>query len=139
LYDRFHTRTIRYYRGLVTYMPVFTAFFFLFTIFNAGIPLSANWIGEALCLMGSYQFNPIVSILGSTGIVLSAAYSIWLYNRISYGAYSNYLGYTTDINRREFNIILPLFLLTLLFGMAPNLIIDNIDVSVTTLLYHIPN
>lgn len=135
LYDRFHTRTIRYYRGLVTYMPVFTAFFFLFSIFNAGIPLSANWIGEALCLMGSYQLNPIVSFLGSTGIVLSAAYSIWLYNRISYGAYSRYLNYTTDMNRREFNVILPLFVLTLLFGMAPNLIIDNIDVSVTTLLY----
>nr|WBU10856.1 NADH dehydrogenase subunit 4 [Malassezia vespertilionis] len=137
LYDRFHTRTIRYYRGVVTYMPVFTVFFFLFTIFNAGIPLSANWIGEALCLMGSYQMNPIVSILGSTGIVLSAAYSIWLYNRVSYGNYSNYLNYTTDINRREFNIILPLFLLTVLFGVMPNLIIDNIDVSVTTLLYKV--
>ena len=137
LYDRFHTRTIRYYRGLVTYMPVFTAFFFLFTIFNAGIPLSANWIGEALCLMGIYQLNPIVSVLGSTGIVLSAAYSIWLYNRISYGAYSKYLNYTTDMNRREFNVILPLFVFTVLFGVMPNLIIDNIDVSVTNVLYKI--
>ena len=137
LYDRFHTRTIRYYRGLVTYMPVFTAFFFLFTIFNAGIPLSANWIGEALCLMGIYQLNPIVSVLGSTGIVLSAAYSIWLYNRISYGAYSKYLNYTTDMNRREFNVILPLFVFTVLFGVMPNLIIDNIDVSVTNVLYKV--
>nr|AUN28132.1 NADH dehydrogenase subunit 4 [Malassezia obtusa] len=137
LYDRFHTRTIRYYRGLVTYMPVFTVFFFLFSIFNAGIPLSANWIGEALCLMGSFQLNPVVAVLGSSGIVLSAAYSIWLYNRISYGAYSRYLNYTTDMNRREYNIILPLFLLTVVFGVAPNLIIDNIDVSVTTLLYKV--
>ena len=137
LYDRFHTRTIRYYRGLVTYMPVFTAFFFIFSICNAGIPLSANWVGEALCLMGAYQMNPIVSFLGSTGIVLSAAYSIWVYNRLSYGSYSKYLGYTTDMNRREFNIILPLFVLTVLFGIAPNLIIDNIDVSVTTLLYKV--
>ena len=136
LYDRFHTRTIRYYRGLVTYMPLFTVFFFLFTIFNAGIPLSANWIGEALCLMGIYQLNPVVSILGSTGIVLSAAYSIWLYNRISYGTYSKYLNYTTDINRREFNVILPLFVFTVLFGVMPNLIIDNIDVSVTNLIYN---
>ena len=87
--------------------------------------------------MGAYQMNPIVSFLGSTGIVLSAAYSIWVYNRLSYGSYSKYLGYTTDMNRREFNIILPLFVLTVLFGIAPNLIIDNIDVSVTTLLYKV--
>ena len=119
-------------------MPVFTAFFFLFTIFNAGIPLSANWIGEALCLMGSYQFNPIVSILGSTGIVLSAAYSIWLYNRITFGSYSQYLNYTKDINRREFHAILALLVFTILFGIMPNIVLDNIDTSVTTLLYKLP-
>jgi len=137
LYDRFHTRTIRYYRGVVTYMPIFAVFFFLFTIFNAGVPLSANWIGEFLCLLGTYQINPIVAILGATGIVLSAAYSIWLYNRITFGTYSQYLGYTTDVNRREFHVILPLLILTLLFGIMPNLILNNIDVSVTALLYQI--
>ena len=137
LYDRFHTRTIRYYRGLVTYMPIFAIFFFLFSIFNAGIPLSANWIGETLCLIGTYQINPIVAILGATGIVLSAAYSIWLYNRITFGSYSQYLNYTKDINRREFHLILPLLILTLLIGIMPNLILDNIDVSVTSLLYKV--
>ena len=116
-------------------MPIFAVLFFLFTIFNAGIPLSANWVGEILCLIGTYQMNPIVGILGATGIVLSAAYSIWLYNRITFGAYSQYLNYTKDINRREFHAILPLLVLTVLFGIMPNIILDNIDTSVTTLLY----
>ena len=137
LYDRFHTRTIRYYRGVVTYMPIFSVFFFLFTIFNAGIPLSANWIGELLCLIGTFQFNPIVAVLAASGIVLSAAYSIWLYNRISFGTYSQYLNFTKDINRREFHLILPLLFLTILVGILPNTILDNIDVSVTTLLYQV--
>ena len=137
LYDRFHTRTIRYYRGVVTYMPIFSVFFFLFTIFNAGIPLSANWVGELLCLIGTFQFNPIVAVLAASGIVLSAAYSIWLYNRISFGTYSQYLNFTKDINRREFHLILPLLFLTILVGILPNTILDNIDVSVTTLLYQV--
>lgn len=85
LYDRYHTRTIRYYRGLVTYIPLFALFFFVFTIFNAAVPLSANWIGETLCLIGTFQRNPIAGVLGATGIVLSAAYSIWLYNRLTFG------------------------------------------------------
>nr|WBU10908.1 NADH dehydrogenase subunit 4 [Malassezia sp.] len=137
LYDRFHTRTIRYYRGVVNYMPIFAIFFFLFSIFNAGVPMSANWVGEILCLMGAYQMNPIVGMLGATGIVLSAAYSIWLFNRVTFGTYSEYLNYTTDMNRREFHVILPLFVLTVLIGFVPNLVIDNIDVSVTTLLYNV--
>ena len=137
LYDRFHTRTIRYYRGVVNYMPLFSVFFFLFSIANAGVPLTGNWIGEVLCLMGAYDMNPIVGTLGASGIVLSAAYSIWLFNRVTFGAYSNYLNYTTDMNRREFNVILPLFVLTLLVGLAPNLIIDNIDISVSSLLYNV--
>jgi NADH-ubiquinone oxidoreductase chain 4 len=86
LYDRYHTRIIRYYRGITAYMPLFSLLFFVFTIFNAAVPLSANWAGEMLALTGAFQRNPVLTILGSTGIVLSAAYSIWLYNRISFGA-----------------------------------------------------
>ena len=118
-------------------MPLFSVFFFLFTIANAGVPITGNWIGEVLCMMGAYQMNPIAATLTASGIVLSAAYSIWLFNRITFGTYSNYLNYTTDMNRREFNVILPLFVLTLLVGLAPNLIIDNIDISVSSLLYNV--
>lgn len=137
LYDRYHTRVIRYYRGITIYMPIFSIFFFVFTIFNAGIPLSLNWAGEFICLTGAFQRNPIFAFFGSTGIVLSAAYSIWLYNRIAFGSWSNYLNYTTDLSRREFMLILPLFLVSIIFGFFPNIILNTIHISVSTLLFHL--
>lgn len=135
LYDRYHTRTIRYYRGMTAYMPLFSLLFFMFTIFNAAVPLSANWIGEFLALTGTFHANPLVGLLGSSGIVLSAAYSIWLYNRIAFGSWSKYLKYTTDINRREFIILLPLFVLTVVLGIFPNVVLDTLHASVSTLIY----
>jgi NADH-ubiquinone oxidoreductase chain 4 len=135
LYDRYHTRTIRYYRGLTAYMPLFSLFFFLFTIFNAAVPLSANWAGEFISLSGVFQQNPVVGLLASSGIVLSAGYSIWLYNRIAFGTWSKYVKYTVDLNRREFIILLPLFIGTVLLGVFPNIVLDTLHVSVSTLLY----
>lgn len=137
LYDRYHTRTIRYYRGMTAYMPLFSIMFFVFTIFNAAVPLSANWAGEFLCLAGAFQRNPVFAVLGSTGIVLSAAYSIWLYNRIAFGAWSKYLNYTTDITRREFMLLLPLLFVAVVFGIFPNIILDSVHASTSTLLYSV--
>lgn len=136
LYDRYHTRTIRYYRGVVTYMPLFALFFFLFTIFNAAVPLSANWIGEFLSLAGIFQRNPIIALLASSSIVLSAAYSIWLFNRITFGSWSPYLNYTTDIGRREYIILLPLLILTVVLGMYPDIVLNDIHNSVSSLIYN---
>lgn len=135
LYDRFHTRTIRYYRGVVVFIPIFSLLFFIFTIFNAAVPLSANWIGEFISLTGIFQINPIIGILSSTSIVLSAGYSIWLYNRITFGSYSKYLGYTTDINRREFFLLIPLLIISIIIGIFPNIILDTIHISVSNLIY----
>lgn len=135
LYDRFHTRVIRYYRGVTVYMPVFSALFFVTTAFNMAVPLSLNWIGEVLSLAGIFQRSPLVGILGASSIILSAAYSIYLFNRISYGAYSRYLTYTTDVSRREFVLLLPLLLVALIFGIVPNLILGDLHVAVSTLLY----
>lgn len=135
LYDRFHTRIIRYYRGITVYMPLFSVFFFVFTISNAAVPLTGNWVGEFLSLTGVFQQNPVVAVLGSTGIVLSAAYSIWLYNRIAFGSYSKYLNYTTDLGRREFMVLLPLLVITILLGIFPNVVLDTIHVSVSGLIY----
>lgn len=132
LYDRYHTRTIRYYRGMTAYMPLFSILFFVFTIFHAAVPLSANWAGEFLCLAGAFQRNPLFAVLGSTGIVLSAAYSIWLYNRIAFGAWSKYL--TTDLSRREFMLLLPLLIVAVIFGIFPNIVLDTVHVYTTTLL-----
>lgn len=137
LYDRYHTRTIRYYRGMTAYMPLFSIMFFVFTIFNAAVPLSANWAGEFLCLAGAFQRNPVFAVLGSTGIVLSAAYSIWLYNRIAFGSWSKYLNYTTDLTRREFMLLLPLLFVAVVFGIFPNIILDSVHASTSGLLYSI--
>jgi NADH-ubiquinone oxidoreductase chain 4 len=135
LYDRYHTRVIRYYRGMTTYMPIFATFFFVFTIANAGTPTTRNWVGEFLSLNGTFMRSPVVGLLMSTGIVFSAGYSIWLFNRICFGANSPYLSYTTDVSRREYMVLLTLLIPTIVFGIWPNIILNDLHYSVSTLLY----
>ena len=137
IYERTGTRIIQYIRGLATYMPVFTILFFIFTLSNTGIPLSLNFLGEQLSLIGIWERSPIISALGGTGIVLSACYSIYLYNRLSYGVYSPYLIPVQDINRREFNLLIALLIPTVVLGILPNVILDSLHISISTLLYFI--
>ena len=138
IYDRTGTRIINYIRGLVTYMPVFTILFFVFTLANAGIPLTLNFLGEQLSLLGIWQQNPIIAALGATSIVLSAAYSIFLYNRLSYGTYSPHLQPVKDINRREYCLLLSLLVPTFLLGIFPNVILDSLHITTSSLLYILP-
>jgi NADH-ubiquinone oxidoreductase chain 4 len=135
IYDRTGTRIINYIRGLVTYMPVFTILFFVFTLCNTGIPLSLNFLGEQLSLIGIWQQNPIIAALGATSILLSACYSIFLYNRLSYGNLSPYLPPLKDINRREFILLISLLIPTVIFGIIPNTILNTLHMSVSALLY----
>jgi proton-translocating NADH-quinone oxidoreductase chain M len=139
IYDRTGTRIINYIRGLVTYMPVFTILFFIFTLCNTGIPLSINFLGEQLSLLGIWQQNPIITILGASGILLSACYSIFLYNRISYGNISPYLPPLKDINRREYFLLISLLIPIVIFGILPNILLDSLHMSVTSLIYTVPN
>jgi NADH-ubiquinone oxidoreductase chain 4 len=139
IYDRTHTRIIDNIRGLVTYMPVFTILFFIATLANTGIPLSLNWLGEVMSLMGMWNINPFTAVLGASGIVLSACYSLFLYNRLSYGSYHPELQPLKDINRREFFLLLSLIIPTFLLGIIPNVILDTLHISVTSLLYEIPS
>ena len=120
-------------------MPIFTILFFVFTLSNTGIPLTLNFLGEQLSLLGMSQRSPIVSALGASGIVFSAIYSIYLYNRLSYGIYSPHLGAVQDVTRREFNILIALLILTLIFGIFPNVILNTLHLSVSSLLYAIIN
>nr|YP_009649310.1 NADH dehydrogenase subunit 4 [Rhizopogon salebrosus]QDA23225.1 NADH dehydrogenase subunit 4 [Rhizopogon salebrosus] len=137
IYDRTGTRVIKYIKGLATYMPIFTILFFIFTLCNTGIPLSLNFLGEQLSLIGIWEINPIISALGATGIVLSACYSIFLYNRISYGVYSPNMNSISllDISRREFVILISLLIPTILLGIFPNVILDSIHVTISSLIY----
>jgi NADH-ubiquinone oxidoreductase chain 4 len=141
LYSRFHSRIIIYFKGLVNRMPLFVTLFFIFTLFNTAIPLSLNYIGEFLSLTGVYLQSPFIAVLGASGIVLSAAYSIWLYIKISYGSYSsvinNLSGIMTDINRREFFLLLPLLLSTLALGLFPNIILSDLHTAVSYELFNI--
>ena len=148
IYDRTGTRIIKYIRGLATYMPVFTILFFIFTLANTGIPLTLNFLGEQLSLIGIWQQNPIIAALGATGIVLSAIYSLFLYNRLSYGNYSPYLKNTVnntaypldiepvkDINRREYFLLIALLIPTVILGIFPNVLLEALHLSVSSLLY----
>jgi NADH-ubiquinone oxidoreductase chain 4 len=135
IYDRTGTRVINYIRGLVTYMPVFTILFFVFTLANTGIPLSLNFLGEQLSLIGIWQQNPIIAALGATGIVLSACYSLFLFNRLSYGNLSPLITEVKDLNRREYYLLISLLIPTIIFGILPDVLLDSLHTSVSALLF----
>jgi len=137
IYDRTGKRIINYIRGLATYMPVFTILFFVFTFCNTGIPLSLNFLGEQLSLIGIWQQNPIIASLGASGILFSACYSLFLYNRLSYGSYSPHLPVLKDINRREFYLLISLLIPTIIFGILPNVLLNPLHTSISALLYTI--
>lgn len=89
--------------------------------------------------MGIWQQNPFISVLGASGILLSACYSIFLYNRISYGNISPYLPPLKDLNRREYFLLISLLLPIVIFGILPNILLDSLHMSVTSLIYDIHN
>nr|QCU46377.1 NADH dehydrogenase subunit 4 [Stomolophus sp. CG-2019] len=122
LYDRLHTRTIRYYRGVVYTMPIFTTMFFLLLLGNIAFPISLNFIGEFLSIMSAFQFSFIAIICPLTGMVLSAAYSLVFFNKISFGVPSNYVLLSRDLSRREFHSPISLIILSIILGLTPWLI-----------------
>ena len=104
IYDRHHTRIVRYYRGITITMPIFSILFLFFTLANIGAPLTCNFIGEFMSLLGIFQTNAILGILGGLGMVLSACYALYLYNRVCFGTVSLFIensGENRDITRRE--------------------------------------
>ena len=90
-----------------------------------------------MSLIGIWERSPIVAVIGATGIVFSACYSIFLYNRLSYGSYSPYLKPLKDVNRREFMLLISLLIPTVLLGIYPNVILETLHASVSTLLYQV--
>lgn len=137
LYDRSHTRLITYYRGLASIMPLFSLLFFILGLGNAGTPLTFNFVGEFLSLYGAFERLPLLGALACSSIVLSAAFTIFLFNRIAFGgSLSAYLATNIpDLNKREFAILLALVIPTVLFGLYPSVILDGLHYSVSTLIY----
>lgn len=135
VYDRHHTRMVKYYGGLVHTMPLYVFIFLFFTMSNIGLPGTGSFVGEFLILTGSFKVNTSITFLSATGMVIGACYSLWLFNRISYGNLkTQYFTYYSDISKREFFIFLPLILGTLVMGLYPEVFLESIHMSVNMLI-----
>ena len=137
LYDRSSTRLITYYRGITQLMPIFSILFFILCLGNCGVPLTLNFIGEFMSLYGTYERLPLLGIFASLSIIFSAAYTIYMFNRIAFGgSLSKYFNRNIpDLNKREFYMLSTLVIFTVLFGLYPVPIIDGLHYSVSCLIY----
>lgn len=135
IYDRMHTREIDAYGGLVNRMPAYALIFMLFTMANVGLPGTSGFIGEFLVLMGIFQVNTWVAAGAATGVILSAAYGLWLYRRVVMGdLIKESLKTIKDMTTREKVIFAPLIAMTIWMGVYPAPILDRIGPSVEALL-----
>ena len=125
IYDRMHTREIDAYGGLVNRMPAYALVFLFFTMANVGLPGTSGFIGEFLTLMGIFQVDTWVAFVATSGVILSAAYALWLYRRVTLGALvKESLKTISDMTRRERAIFAPLVIMTLLLGVYPKVVTD---------------
>ena len=135
IYDRIHTREIDAYGGLVNRMPAYALIFMLFTMANVGLPGTSGFVGELLTLIGVFQVNVWVALFATFGVVLSAAYALWLYRRVVFGDLIKVsLKSINDLDIRERLLFTPLILATVILGFYPNFILDVIGPSVSTLV-----
>ena len=135
IYDRMHTRDIDAYGGLINRMPAYALIFMFFTMANVGLPGTSGFIGEFLVLIGIFQTNTWVAAVATSGVILSAAYALWLYRRVVMGdLIKESLKSITDMSKREKLIFTPLVVMTLLLGVYPALVLDIIGPSVTALV-----
>jgi NADH-quinone oxidoreductase subunit M len=134
IYDRMHTREIDAYGGLVNRMPAYALVFMFFTMANVGLPGTSGFVGEFLTLMGIFQVNTWVAVVATSGVILSAAYALWLYRRVVMGdLVKEALRSITDMTRRERAVFAPLIAATLILGVYPSLVTDIIGPSVAAL------
>ena len=140
LYDRSHTRLITYYRGMAQLMPIFSILFFILCLGNAGTPLTLNFVGEFMSLYGTFERLPLLGAFASSSIVFSAAYTMFMFNRIAFaGTFSKYFKVNIpDLNKREFSILFILVLFTVALGIYPAPILQGLHYSVSCLIYNTP-
>jgi len=135
VYERYRTRLVKYYGGLVHTMPLYISIFLFFTMANIGFPGTSGFMGEFLILVGSFKVNSSVTFFGATGMILGGCYALWLFNRIAFGNLkSQYLKQTLDINKREFFIFIPLICYTLILGLTPDFYLSSVHMSVNNLI-----
>jgi NADH-quinone oxidoreductase subunit M len=135
IYDRMHTREIDAYGGLVNRMPAYALIFCFFTMANVGLPGTSGFVGEFLVLVGIFQVNTWIALFATSGVILSAAYALWLYRRVVMGdLIKESLKSITDMTTRERTIFVPFVAMTLLLGVYPALVLDIIGPSVSALV-----
>ena len=135
IYDRMHTREIDAYGGLVNRMPAYALVFMFFTMANVGLPGTSGFVGEFLTLVGIFKVNTWVALVATSGVVLSAAYALWLYRRVMMGELiKEALRTIQDMSIRERAVFTPLIVMTLILGVYPVLALDLIGPSVQTLV-----
>jgi NADH-quinone oxidoreductase subunit M len=130
-----HTREIAAYGGLVNRMPLYAACFMVFTLANVGLPGTGGFVGEFLTMLGAYLHNSWLAIFSATGVILSAAYALFLYRRIIFGALVKpSLQAIEDLTMREVAILAPLVVITILMGVYPKPVLDVTTPSVAKLI-----
>jgi len=135
VYDRLHTREIAAYGGLVNRMPLYALILMVFTMANIGLPGTSGFIGEFLTLIGTFKVSIPTAVFATTGVILSAAYALWLYRKVQFGALvKSSLATIKDLTFREGLILFPLMALTLLLGFYPKPVLDMSAASVQQLV-----
>ncbi len=135
VYDRIHTREIDAYGGLVKNMPLYAVALMVFTMANAGLPGTSGFVGEFLTLIGAFSANSWVGFFATTGVILSAAYALYLYRRIIFGVFDKpALAGIADLSAREIALLAPLLALTIYYGVHPQPILDACAASVAGLI-----
>jgi NADH-quinone oxidoreductase subunit M len=138
IYDRLHTREIDRYGGIATNMPGYAVLFLLFTMASIGLPGTGGFVGEFLSLMGAYQVNTLVAAVATTGIILGAAYMLYLYWRVAYGVHRHAdAAAMPDLTKREMAILAPIAAVVLWMGIYPESFLAPMRNDVGTLLARI--
>ena len=138
MYDRMHSRMIADYGGVVNTMPKFAALFLFFSMANCGLPITSGFVGEFMVVLGAIKFNFWIGFAAATTLILGAAYTLWMYKRVAFGAVTNkHVGELTDINSREFLVLAVLALCVLGMGLYPFPFTDIMHTSVDNLLRHV--
>ena len=135
VYDRMHSRLISTYGGIVSIIPKYSVLLMVFVLASLGLPGTSGFIGEFLILMGVFKINFLVAVLASIGVILGAAYILWLYKRVIFGNLINEdLKKMLDLNKSEFFILSCLAIPIILFGFYPEPLINTIEVSINNLI-----
>ena len=135
VYDRMHSRLISTYGGIVTIIPKYSVLFMIFTLAALGLPGTSGFVGEFLILMGAFKDNFLVAVTASLGVIIGAAYMLWLFKRVVFGKLVNSdLKQMVDLNKSELFILSCLAVPTLFFGFYPDPLINTIEVSVGELI-----